>query len=318
MMARIPEEANKLRELWSGFRASRVLITANNYRVFDHLTRYQSAQAISEKLNTDGRAMEILLDALTGLRLLEKYARRYRNTAISNRFLVKGSPYYQGDIIRHADNLWKNWSGLDEVLKTGRPNQRSRDYEAFILGMHNVASLRAKYVVKAIGLRGIKTALDLGGGPGTYSIEMEKKGVKVTLFDRPETIGIAKRLVEKQGVRNINFIGGDFMIDDIGKGYDLIFVSQIFHAYSERDNRNIVRRCGKALNKGGKIVIHDFYISEDRTRPLKSALFSVNMLVNTFSGRCYSPSEIKQWLSKTGFKNIKQRRIEDTVLIEGK
>jgi 2-polyprenyl-3-methyl-5-hydroxy-6-metoxy-1,4-benzoquinol methylase len=316
-MPKIPEEAKRLREIWGAFRSSRVLMTANNYRVFDHLKRPQSAREISQKLNTGVRATEILLDALTGLGLLKKSAHKYRNTSISNRFLVKDSPYYQGDIIRHADNLWKSWSGLDEVLKTVKTYQKAEDYDAFILGMHNIASLKAKDVIKAIGLKGIKTALDLGGGPGTYSMEMAKRGVKVTLFDYPEAIEIAKRLVEKEGVKRVSFIDGDFMIDDIGKGYDLIFVSQILHAYSERDNLQILRKCREALNEGGRIVVHEFYISEDRTHPIGSALFSVNMLIGTKGGRCYSPSEIKKWLLKVELRNIKEKLMDDTALIEG-
>lgn len=316
-MPRIPEAAKKLREIWSGFRSSRVLITANNYRIFDYLKKTQSAREISQKLNIDLRATEILLDALTGIGLLKKSAHKYRNANISNRFLVKDSPYYQGDIIRHANNLWKNWSGLDEVLQTGKPAQRSRDYEAFVLGMHNIATLKVKDVIKAIGLKGVKTALDLGGGPGTYSMEMAKRGVGVTLFDYPEAIEIAKRLIEKEGVEGVNFIGGDFMIDDIGRGYDLVFVSQILHAYSEKENLQILRKSKETLNEGGRIAIQEFYISEDRTHPLQGALFSVNMLINTQFGRCYSPREIKKWLVKSGLKNIKERLLEDTVLITG-
>lgn len=317
-MSSIREEAMKVREIWGAFRSSRVLITANNYRVFDLLIKPQSAKAISQKLKTDLRATEILLDALTGLGFLKKSNRKYRNTSISNHFLVKGEPYYQGDIIKHADNLWRNWSSLDEVVKTGKPSQKARDYDAFILGMHNLASLKAKDVMKTIGLKGVKKALDLGGGPGTYSMEMAKKGVRVTLFDHPEAIEVAKRLIEKEGVKGINFIKGDFMVDDICRDYDLIFVSQILHSYSEENNLMILRKCKKALNNGGRIIIQDFYISDNRTHPVQSALFSVNMLVNTWGGRSYSPKEIKRWLSEAGFKNIKERPMDDTVLIEGR
>jgi len=317
-MSKVNERVKELREIWGAFRSSRVLITANNYGVFDLLIASQSAEAISQKLDIDLRATEILLDALTGLGFLKKSNRKYRNTSISNHFLVKGESYYQGDIIKHADNLWSNWSSLDEVVKTGKPSQKARDHDAFILGMHNLASLKVKDVMKTIGLKGVKKALDLGGGPGTYSIEMAKKGVEVTLFDHPDAIEIAERLIEKEGVKGINFIKGDFMADDIGRGYDLIFISQILHSYSEEDNLLILRKCKKALNNGGRIVIQDFYISESRTHPVQSALFSVNMLVNTWGGRSYSPKEIKGWLSEAGFKNIKERSMDDTVLIEGR
>lgn len=334
-MPMILEEAKKLREIWGGFRAARVLLTANNYRVFDHLIRPLSAKTVSKKLNTDLRATEILLDALTGIGLLKKKNDRYLNSPITSKFLVSGSLYYQGDILRHADALWKNWSRLDEVLKTGKPYKEAFDEEAFILGMHNIASLKVKDVMEMIGLKGVKTALDLGGGPGTYSIEMAKRGVNVTLFDIPETIEIAKRVVskippcppllkggeggfEKHFQEKITFIKGDFLSDDIGKGYDLIFISQIFHAYSEKDNLLILRKSKKALNNGGRIVIQDFKISEDRTHPAQSALFSVNMLVNTEGGRCYSADEIKSWLQKIGLKVTKERVIDDSVLVEGK
>jgi len=316
-MPKILEESKKLRELWRGFWSARVLLTANNYRVFNYLQKPQSARTISKKLNTDLRATEILLDALTGLGLLKKRNERYLNTPLSEKFLVSGRPYYQGDILSHADVLWQNWSGLDEVIKTGKPNRKAFDQEAYILGMHNIASLKVKDVINAIGLKGVKTALDLGGGAGTYSIEMAKRGVLVTLFDRPETIEIAKRVIEKEKVNGINLISGDFIKDDISKGYDLILISQVLHAYSEKDNLQVIRKCKKALNKVGRIVIQEFYISADKTHPAQSALFSVNMLLNTEGGRCYSPQEIKGWLLKVGLKNIKERFIDDSVLIEG-
>jgi ubiquinone/menaquinone biosynthesis C-methylase UbiE len=313
----IIEEAKELRKIWGGFRQARVLITANNYRVFDHLTVPLSARAISKKLDIDFRASEILLDVLTGLGLLRKQRNTYKNTPISSKFLVSGMPYYQGDIIRHADTLWKNWSGLDEVVKTGEPYRKAHNHEAFILGMHNLASLKVKNVMKSVGLRGVNTALDLGGGPGTYSIEMAKRGVKVTIFDYPETIEIAKRVVEKEKIGGINFIRGDFMGDDIGNGYDLVFISQILHAYSERDNLQLLRKCKKALNDRGRVIIQEFYISKDRTHPVQNTLFSVNMLVNTADGRCYSPDEIRSWLLKAGLKEIEEKLMDDNVLITG-
>lgn len=317
----ILEQAKKLRELWGGFRSARVLLTANNYRVFDHLTKPQSAKVVAKRLNIDLRAIEILLDALTGLGLLKKNKNRYSNLPIATKFLVSGQPYYQGNILKHADTLWQNWSGLDEVVKTGAPYQRFRNQEAFILGMHNLASLKVKDVIKAIGLKGVKTALDLGGGPGTYSIEMAKRGVEVTLFDYPETIKIARRIIKKEGIKGINFIEGDFMSasggDDIGKGYDLIFISQVLHAYSEKDNLQVLRKCKKALNNGGRIVMQEFYVSNDRTYPLQGTLFSVNMLINTEGGRCYSRDEIKEWLVRVGLKDIKEKLFDDSVLIGG-
>ncbi len=311
------DDVKELRRIYGGFWTSRVLLTANNYRVFEHLRSSRTAREVAEILKTDGRATEILLDALTAMGLLKKTGACYKNTPLSNRFLVARSAHYQGDIIRHADTLWKNWSGLDEVIRTGNPHHVSHDQDSFIRGMHNLALLKARDVVKAIGTKGVKKALDLGGGPGTYSMEMAKKGVSVTLFDRPETIKIAKNIIGRSGAAGIHFIEGDLLYDDMGGGYDLIFISQVLHSCSEGESLRTIEKSRKALNRKGRLAIQEFHLEESRTRPVQGALFSVNMLVNTPEGRCYSPSEIRGWLSRSGFVGIKEKMMDDTVLLIG-
>jgi ubiquinone/menaquinone biosynthesis C-methylase UbiE len=309
-------DSKELKKIWSGFQSARVLITANNLKVFDYLKRPQGADALSRAMATDRRATALLLDALVSMGLLTKQSEKYRNTPLSARYLLKDSPEYQGDIIKHADVLWQNWSALDEVVVAGRPAGRAFDYQTFIMGMHNLALLKVKDVTKAMKLRTVRKALDLGCGPGTYAQEMAKKGIAVTMFDRPEAIKIAKKLASKQKIKGIRFVEGDFLNDPIGVGYDLILVSQILHAYSEETNIAIFDKCRSALNPGGRVLIQEFYINNERTYPPLSALFSINMLVNTEGGRCYSPDEISGWLEETGYGKLSKKQLNDSVLIE--
>lgn len=311
------EDALGLRRLWSGFQSARIILTANNFEIFEHLKKPLKASALAKKLGTNLRATELLLDAVTAFALLKKSKGTYVNTLMANKYLVRGGAYYQGDILRHSEVMWHNWSHLDEVMKTGAPARKARNHEAFILGMDNMASLRAKEVIQAMNIQGVKTALDLGGGPGTYAVQMSKKGINVTLFDIPETMSIAKSIAEKRKAKKINFVGGDFLEDDIGRGYDLIFISQILHAYSPQDSLRLIKKCKKALNPGGRIVVQEFFLEESRTAPLPSAVFSINMLVGTTGGRCYSLIEIGGWLIKAGLKDIKAMRVADTVMLEG-
>ena len=314
----VPDDLAGLRKLYLGFVSSRVVLTANNLKIFENLKKASSATEIAEKLNIDRRATEIVLDALTGIGLVSKSRTgRYRNAPVSNRYLVKGARLYQGDIIKHASTMWQNFSALDDVVSTGRPARRGFNHESFIMGMHNLTVLRTESLAKALGLKGIKTMLDLGGGPGTNAIAMAKKGVKSTVFDLPETINIAKKVARREGVKGIRFIAGDFHVDSIGSGYDLILLSQIFHAFSAEENIALLRKCNTAMNLGGKVVVQEFPISDNRTSPPHSALFSVNMLVGTERGRCYSPKEMKRWLAGTGFKNIGIKYLPETVLIMG-
>jgi ubiquinone/menaquinone biosynthesis C-methylase UbiE len=314
-MSKNLEAAKELRRIWGGFWSARVLLTANTYRIFDFVKSPKSAEETAKRLKIDLRATEILLDALTGLGLLKKTGQRYRNTRLANLFLVKGTPHYQGDIIRHAATLWQNWSGLDEVMRTGRPFHAAHAHDAFIRGMDNLALLKVSEVIREIDFRHATRVLDLGGGPGTYSIEMAKRGIAVTLFDRPDTIKISKEVIRKSGIKNIRLLQGDFLSDDIGEGYDLVFISQVLHSFSERENRRIIEKSRRALRPKGRIVIQEFFLGRDRTYPSQSSLFSVNMLVNTTGGRCYSPVEITQWLSDAGFGHIREKMVDDSVLI---
>jgi len=314
----IREEAKELRKMWGGFWSARVILTANNLRVFDHLKIPKSAVDISGLIQTDARATEILLDCLTSLGLLIKSKNIYGNSPMAKRLLVSGAPYYQGDILRHADDLWTNWSSLDEIIKTGQPVRKSFETDAFIRGMHNVAIIKAKAVVELMDLAAVRQALDLGGGPGTYSLEMAKKIDSVTLFDLPATISIAKDIIGQTGISNISFMEGDFVTDDIGRGYDLVFISQVLHSFSGANNLKILEKAVNALNPKGIVVIHEFLLETSRTSPVQSTLFSVNMLVNTHGGRCYSVAEMKGWLSSLGLRQIGHVKMEDSALVFGR
>jgi len=319
MNKKLTKQLQEFTRLWGGFRASRVVLTANNYGIFDHLKTPKTAGDIARVISADARATEILLDAVASVGLLKKSGGKYRNSETAGTFLVKDSGLYQGDMLRHADDLWKGWSGLDEVVKTGLPNRSGgRDYGTFIRAMHNNAVIRAKKAIRAIDLKGVKRALDLGGGPGTYSMELARKGIDVTLFDLPEAITIAKELVSGQGIDNINFAAGDFHADDIGAGYDLVFISQIVHSLSIAESLALMEKARDALGPKGRLVIHEFLLGKDRAHPVPAALFSVNMLVNTEAGRSYTVQEMRGWLAKAGFKGIGVKELGDTVILTGK
>lgn len=42
-----------------------------------------------------------------------------------------------------------------------------------------------------------------------------------------------------------------------------------------------------------------------------------NMLVNTGGGRTYSPGEMRDWLIRAGYRNVRKKTVTDGVLILG-
>ncbi|NOY65327.1 MAG: methyltransferase domain-containing protein [Nitrospirae bacterium] len=310
------KEAKRIREIVSNFWISRIILTANNLRVFDELEKPLTAKSVAKRLALDPRATELLLNSLVSLKFLRKKGNRFINTSTASKYLVRQSPFYLGDIIRHNEVLWTNWSYLNEVVKTGKPANKAFELESFILGMHNLARLKKDILIKQLNLKGIKRILDLGGGPGTYSMEFAKRGKDVYLFDRPETLEIARTLIDKEGLGDrITLLQGDFLTDPIGSDYDMVLMSQILHAYGKRDIKSLLKKTWKALNTSGILVIHEFYLDSTLTEPLTGAIFSINMLVNTPQGRTYSVRELKEFLKGSGFKILGVHRLDDTVLI---
>ena len=312
-------KAAEIGRIWRAFWTARPLITANNLDVFKHLKTPKTAAQTAARTKTDPRAMEILLDAVAALGLIEKKSGRYVNGETANSLLVPSSPYYQGDIIRHADHLWKRWSRLDDVVRTGEPAPREQtDMGPFIMGMHNLAVFKTGPVLDAAGLDGVANALDLGGGPGTYTMEMKKRGVgEVTIFDRPEAVKIARKNLRRHAVSGVRFLTGDFLSDNIGAGYDFVLMSQIMHSNSAEGCLSLLKKVRASLNRKGRAVIHDFRLEEGRAAPLSSALFSINMLVGTPGGRCYTYSEYRSFLRQAGFARVRKVLLDDTIVVEG-
>ncbi len=51
----------------------------------------------------------------------------------------------------------------------------------------------------------------------------------------------------------------------------------------------------------------DFVLAEDRAAPRQAALFSINMLVGTPSGDCYTEGEYAAWMREAGFGGVVRR-----------
>jgi hypothetical protein len=73
-----------------------------------------------------------------------------------------------------------------------------------------------------------------------------------------------------------------------------------------------------ALNPGGRIVVSDFIMNDDRTSPAFGAFFSLNMLVNTGSGDTYTESEIKDWMAQAGMSFVERKETGSIGLMIGR
>jgi hypothetical protein len=299
-----------------GFRPAKILMTAAELGLFDHLEEPRRAAEVAGRLQADPRALGILLDGLAAIGVVLKEGDSFRNGEAASRYLVHGKEDYRGAIIRHMKHTWYGWTELTQTVLTGKaPDRKSEqwldrhDYveedwmRDFIWGMHAIARDLAPQVTAKLDLSGVRHLLDLGGGPATYAMTFAQANpeLKATVFDLPGPVEIAKENIARHGLANrVDTLAGNFLEDDIGSGYDFIWVSHILHSHDEEQCRLIIGLCAEALARGGRLAIQDFFLNDDGCTPPEAALFAVHMLAVTPGGRSYKHREVAEWMFVSG------------------
>jgi cyclopropane fatty-acyl-phospholipid synthase-like methyltransferase len=183
----------------------------------------------------------------------------------------------------------------------------------FIAAMHRNAALRAPVVVRAVGAAGVRRLIDIGGGSGAYSIAFarEAAALEADVFDLATVVPIARRHAEEAGLADrVHTRIGDLRKDSFGEGYDLALLSAICHMLGPEEIRDLFRRVFASLSPGGRLVIQDHVMSEDRVSPRAGALFAINMLVGTAEGGTYTEGEYRGWLAEAGFSDVRRLALQ--------
>ncbi|MFP4528561.1 MAG: class I SAM-dependent methyltransferase [Candidatus Kapaibacterium sp.] len=307
-------------EIASAYQKSKILLTACELDIFSVLNDGpKTAKELAYQLGTDERATDRLLSALCSMRLLQKGGDVYTNTEGTNRFLVKSQPEYLGDLM-HVAHLWDTWGTLTECLRIGTAasftdiNDKSDEWvESYVESIHRQAVLKAPDIVNRINLHGVTRVLDLGGASGLYAMEFvkAKPDIKATVFDLPKVIDQCRKHLDREGFSDkIDTIPGFFLEDDYGKGYDIVFISSIIHLFSIWENIKLLKKAFDCLRRGGRVIIEEELIDDDRIHPTSAAILSLNMLVNTEGGEAYTETDLWIMMREAWFTEVKRVNTE--------
>ena len=296
------------------YRESRILMTAAELDLFSLLAEEpRTVLGLAEALNLKPRGLLILLDALTAMELLAKHGDEYACPATVAHLLSSRSPGSLLPMILHAANQWYKWTDLTGIvlgtLEPGRHKSTPSSLRAYIEAMDVVARPLAVCMAQAVNPIGARRLLDIGGGPGSYTVALLElaEGLEATLFDKPEVLSIARHRITASGMmERVTLVGGDFCKDELPSGHDLALLSAIIHQNDREQNVDLYRKVLSALAPGGRLIIRDHVMQPSRVEPRRGALFAVNMLVSTAGGNCYTLEEIREDLAQAGFAQIKQ------------
>jgi predicted O-methyltransferase YrrM len=297
---------------------AQVLYTGVGLGVFECLAAGpKTPEELGREVGCPPRSLERLLVAAHAMRLLEREGSRYRNGKSVARTLVPGQPGYVGNWIRLAAQWFKSWSNLEQAVRSGEHvedpvlhlgviPEYTRD---FIRGMHDYAHSRGSDLLRYLDLSGAQRLIDVGGGPGTYSIMFAQKYPELicTVFDLPDVLKIAEEYVSEAGLQDrVRLRAGDYHVDEFGAGYDVAFLSNMLHQEDAETGVMIVEKTYRALSRGGQIVVQAMFLSDDRSGPEFPALQDLLTLLIYRGGRAYSMAETIPWLERAGFVDVRR------------
>jgi len=317
-----------LMQISTGFWAFKTLAAANELDLFTRLAGgvELTADELASELRIEPRPAEMLATGCASLGLLERGEHGYRNTPLSEGFLVRGTPYYFGGLVTMFDRrLYPGWAKLTEAIRTNRPTtwdpERERSMferedpallDTFWEAMHSLSSFTARTLADAADLDAATRLLDVGGGSGAFAIELCRRfpSLRATVFDLPHVTDIAaSRIADAELGDRVAVHGGDFFADPLPPGHDVHLYSMIMHDWNEQHDRQLLRRSFDALPSGGTVIICELLVDDAKAGPPAAALMSLNMLIET-EGRNYTAGEYRAWLLDAGFAEPRTVRFD--------
>jgi hypothetical protein len=177
-------------------------------------------------------------------------------------------------------------------------------------GVESITFVGARALVDGYDFSRHRRLLDLGGGTGSFveACAQRHPHLRGTLFDIATDLA-RKRFAAKGLDARFAVVEGDFFIDAIPAGHDVLLLSSIMHCYQPEQNLALLKRARQASAPGTRLLLVDYWLDPTRTQPLFNALMAGEFLV-VDGGDSYSVQRAQGWLAETGWHYEEQLTLE--------
>ncbi|HET9266620.1 MAG TPA: methyltransferase [Vicinamibacterales bacterium] len=315
----LPSAAH-LQQLALAHRSSMVLFTASELDVFTKIHEgHATVDALAAACGVQREPLRMVLEWCVADGTLTFDGAHFQNTPATTAYLVKGQPAYAANGLKYAQDLYPAWGGLTSLVRTGRPSidpesilgDDKAKTRAFIYAMHERARGLGSILPAMVDFSGRRRLLDVGGGPGTYSIALVQKtpGLTSTVLDLPGVLEITKEIVEANGCSDrVSRLPGNYLTTPFGSGFDCALLSGMMHREHEAECRLLLKKSFDAMEPGGLVVVSDVFFEDDRKNSPPFALsFALNMMLTSNHGSAHAKTEMSRWMTDAGFVGIEQR-----------
>lgn len=293
----------------------------------------QTADELAAKTDTHAPSLYRVLRVLASADIFAENADgKFELTPIAA-LLRSDTPYSMCDFAIMMGEEW-NWRILGELMhsvKTGETAQEKvygmgtfefyeQNAEAgkiFNRTMTSFSQAEVSAIVEGYDFSGIGKLVDIGGGQGILLAGILKANPQVqgVLFDLPNVIQGADRLLEKEGVGSrVELASGDFF-QSVPSGADAYLLKHVIHDWDDEQSIRILQSIHSAMNKNGKVLIIEMIVPEGN-EPSLTKFMDIQMLI-TGGGKERTEAEYRKLLEASGFRLTRIVPTKSPVIIEG-
>lgn len=325
----VPPAPDPILQIGFGFWASKTLLSAIELELFTELAKHPLPLVeLQSRLGLHSRSARDFFDALVSMGFLEREDGAYRNSPATDFYLDKSKASYMGGMLEMCNHrLYPFWSHLTEALRTGRPQNETREgerpvFEAlyadparlkqFLRGMTALSRGANRAVAQLFPWTKYRSFADIGTAQGDLAVQIavsnsHLQGIGV---DLPEVAPIFEEYVVENGVADrLRFEHCDFSKDPLPR-VDVITMGHILHDWNLKTKRMLIGKAYDALPKGGALIIYEAIIDDERRKNTFGLLMSLNMLIETHDGFDYTGADCCGWMKAAGFR---ETRVEHLV-----
>lgn len=290
--------------------------------VFRHLA--EGPRPLGELARQVGGSEEKLravLDASVAVGILQGDAQGYlAGPGLLECLAQEDSPAYLGEWMPFFQAIVPPLARLDEAVRTGVPTASLDAADGgdtlpaitMTRAMDSYARSRGAEFAAKFDFTADRTLLDVGCGPGTYSLSClpGNPDLTATLLDLPGPIEVARTQVLERGLADrVHLVAGDARTHEAEQAFDVVLVSNMLHMVGPNDSPALLKRCLGFLKPGGRLLVQAEYLDEGRTSPRWPALLSLILQIGTKDGRNHDLTETTGWLRQAGFADIEHVKL---------
>ena len=316
-----PITPETIMQLGWGFWGSKTLLSAVELGVFTELSKGPlDLEVLTSRLALHPRSARDFFDALVALGMLARDGGVYANTPETTLFLDKAKPTYIGGILEMANKrLYRFWDALTEALRTGLPQNEAKDggedlfgviyadpviLESFLRGMTGVSLPAAQAMAALFPWNEVTSFVDVGCAQGgaTVAIAQAHPHLEAVGFDLAVVQPVFEAYVKEKALSDrVRFAAGDFFAGPLPSA-DVIIMGHILHDWDLEQKRMLLAKAYAALPEGGRLIVYDAIIDDERRQNAFGLLMSLNMLIETNGGFDYTGADCVGWMKEAGFR----------------